>query len=135
MERIFFRLAVVVAMIGALGFGGRATWLHRSAIQSTASAYAAYQHLDSLQSVCGPKSAPMDPVCSPAAFDAAEAEQDSAFHAFMSLAKETEAARDARNWDLTTAAAFPFACLALFYALRWATTGRVRPLWPLGSHA
>jgi hypothetical protein len=119
-----FRLMLVLLASLVLGFGGAWAWLHARQQAAEAAVSASFGDYNRYIAACGDGR-------DVAAWDLAKRSYDALERASAARDRYAEQA-EAVAWIALIAGAV---VVGGFYALRWAMTGKVRPLWVLGRDA
>lgn len=121
LELVFYRLMLVVVVASAVGFGGAWAYQTKSASGWQSLVEKNFEHMKEMATECertGPR-----------ASSACEFYTDTKAR----FEKAVEARDAAAEWAEVCgllALAFPVGATLLFYSLRWAVTGKLRPLRP-----
>jgi hypothetical protein len=112
-EQVSFRLALLIAIVTLTGFGIPAYRARQEANRGLARFTVLTNRLDDRQHILSPEQ-----------FDSVNADRERVAERMLRVIPVSERYR---FW----AWLFPLLIVLGFYALRWALTGRLRPIWPL----
>lgn len=118
----FFRLLLVVLAAMAIGLGGGIAWSVHQQREAETAISLAFGDYNRYVAACA------DPNDDTAA-DLAER----AHEKVAKLSAVRDGAEERAQWLMWTGIILGPALVALFYAVRWAMTGRIRPLWLLAK--
>lgn len=118
----FFRLLLVALVALAIGLGGGIAWNARQQRAAESAISLAFADYNRYVAACAD---PNDDT----AVDLAER----AHEQVAKLSAMRDAAEDRAQWLILTGIILAPALVMLFYAVRWALTGRIRPLWLLAG--
>jgi hypothetical protein len=124
-ERIFFRLALLISATALIGGGGRYVQLSTQMGDRQESMVKSLGWLQKYRVRCDESPGRLE--CKDP--EVAQRYQDS----FDSAVRERDEGLEARAEAGEIALLAPLGCFALFCALRWVLTGRRRPPWGLGA--
>lgn len=120
-ELKYFRLMLVVLAALAISLGGGYAWCVHQQRQAEAAISLAFGDYNRYVAACAD---PNDDIANDLA--------DRAHEVVAKLSVVRDANEQRAQWLMWTGIILGPALVVLFYALRWAMTGRVRPLWLLG---
>lgn len=121
LELMFYRLMLLVVVASAVGFGGAWAYMTKEASDWQTLVTAQHEHMRAMATECERTG--------PTASSACEFYTDTKAR-FEKAAKARDAATGWGEVCGLLAVAVPLAVTLLFYSLRWAVTGKLRPLRP-----